>query len=191
MSDIQVRGYMISSTVGFIRDRAGEQTATRLLSGLSPGTNKALGAVKSAEWYPVSIIAELNRAIATELAAGDRERARVALADCGKFMAREATNTFLKLLMKMLTPSLFAKKLPDFWKRDCTGGRLVVDVEEQRLRCRFFDAKGYDHLGAVATGYAWFVLEAMGKTVENAVLNDWSPSEPNVDGVSFEIFWKK
>jgi hypothetical protein len=191
MDDIKVRGYIISSTIGYLRERVGDAEARRVISGLSPELNAVAGDIKSATWYPVSMVSELNRALVTFCAGGDQERAREVLAKCGNFMAKEATNTFLKLLMKMLTPNLFAKKLPDFWKRDCTGGRLVVDVAEERLTCRFFEVRGYDHIGAVAAGYVGFALEAMGKSIERTALHDWSLASPNVDGTWFEIFWKK
>ena len=110
---------------------------------------------------------------------------------CGKFMAREATNTFLRLLMRMLTPNLFAKKLPDLWKRDCTGGRLQVQVDEQKLVCHIYDAEGYDHLAAVATGYATFALETMGKVVEKTTIHGWSVERPYQQGDWFELIWQK
>ncbi len=83
-------------------------------------SREIVASAKSATWYPVATLAELLNSIAS-LAKGDEAKARELLINCGKYMAREATNTFLRLLMRM-TPALFAKKLPDFWGRDCTRG---------------------------------------------------------------------
>lgn len=189
MSDLQVRGYTLMTTVAYLEDKLPESDSKRLLEGLSPGTRDVLRGIKPVGWYPVSTIAELNWAIVSSLGNNDEERAKAALIGCGRFMGREATNTFLRLLMRMLTPGIFAKKMPDFWSRDCTGGRLVAEATDQRMLCRLFDVPGFDHVGAVAAGWAGFALEAMGKSIKSTTIHDWSLSKPNVDGVAWEFVW--
>jgi hypothetical protein len=186
--EFQVRGYMILNVAGYLRDTVGEAEAKRMFDALSPKSREVVASAKSATWYPVATLAELLNSIAS-LAKGDEAKARELLVNCGKYMAREATNTFLRLLMRMLTPALFAKKLPDFWGRDCTRGKLSVDVNERKLVCRTHDMKGFDHAVCTGAGFATFALEAMGKTIESTTIKDWSLSSPSADGASFELVW--
>src|SRR6185369_5440707 len=119
--DFRVRAYMVSSTATFIRETFGEAELASMLKEVSPGARSAATSLKPADWCAVAGLAELLRALAAK-SNGNPEHARDTLIACGEFIAREATNTFLKIVIRMLTPSLFAKKLPDLWKRDCTGG---------------------------------------------------------------------
>lgn len=190
MSESKARGYILSTTVAYLQEQAGEEKARQVIGTLSPTLQDAISRVAPAGWYPIALLSELNRALVGALAPNDEAAAREMLLNCGRFMGREATNTFLKLLMRMLTPNLFAKKLPDVWKRDFTAGRLEIDVTEGRLVCRIFDASGHDHIGPISAGYIEFALKAMGKTIESTILHKWSLAEPNVDGVCIEYMWK-
>src|SRR5262245_11110223 len=164
MAESQMRGYVLQSAVGYLRKAAGEQHGKQLLDGLSPETKTAIATAKEATWVPLRTMSEVHRAIAS-LGNGDESSARTHLIESGKYSATEASNTFLKLLMKLLTPVMFAKKLPDFWRRDCNIGKLVVDVNDERIRCRLEGLAELDHVAPVAAGYVTFALEAMGKTV--------------------------
>lgn len=191
-TEFQVRGYMVVNAGKFLVDKAkelgGEQGGRRALERLSPETRATLEASKPAGWYPVHTISEVFGEIAG-LANGDVNRARELLVQAGAFNAKEATNTFLKLLMRMLSPPLFARKLPDFWRRDCTRGRLEVDVTGRRLFCRFYEMEGFDHVVAGTAGFASFALEAMGKSVENVALEGWGLDMPWSEGASMELVW--
>jgi hypothetical protein len=122
---------------------------------------------------------------------GDDARARQLLVDCGTFLGTEATNTFLRLVMRMLTPALFAKKLPSFWARDSTGGRYEVDVTEQRIVCRLLEMEQFVHIAPISLGYVSFALKAMGKTIERSELHGWSLATPNPPEPWYELHWKK
>lgn len=187
--DFRVRAYMMMSTAGFLREKIGEESAARIVQGLSPDARHAISTLKTADWCPVSTYSELLRAVAST-SNGNENQARETLVASGEYVAREATNTFLRLLMKMLTPSLFAKKLPDFWRRDCSRGRFEVDVTEQKLVCRLFDIKGFDHVPCTAAGFVKFALTGMGKSIEGVTIRNWSLAAPCEDGASFELVWK-
>lgn len=188
MSAIQVRGYTILNAATYLRHVLGEQDAKRAIEKMSPGLQQTLGTATSAGWYPVAHVAELYRAIAA-LGSGDSTRARTELVKCGRFTANEATNTFLKLVMKVLTPSLFAKKLPSLWSRDATGGRFEVDVTEDRIICRLFEMDAFDHIAPISLGYVSFSLEAMGKKIQSSELHGWSLDAPSAPGTWFELRW--
>jgi hypothetical protein len=189
MTDILIRGYTLTSTINYIKEVGGND-GNRAMGSLSERTQKSLSNIAPAEWYPVSVLAELNRAIVTHMANDDEERAKDVLIACGKFMGREATNTFLRLLMKILTPNMLSKKFPDLWKRDCNGGRVEISVDDARIACAYFDLPGFDHVGVVGCGFTTFALESMGKTVERTIIKNWSLANPNQDGAAFELLWK-
>jgi hypothetical protein len=191
MSDFQTRGYLIATTARFFRDGVGDKEWERIRAGFSTPLQQVLaGSMKPAAWYPISIMNELNRGIAATIGRGDDETARDAFFRCGKFSAREATNSFLKMFLKILTPALFAKKLPDVFKRDFTSGRLEVEVKDHTLTCRMYEMPGFEHGGALCPGFASFPLESMGKSIEKVKVHDWSLAAPNVDGTWFELTWK-
>jgi hypothetical protein len=188
MAENQMRGYVLMSAVTYLRKAAGEQQAKKMLEGLSPETKQAVASAKEASWCSSKTIAEVYRGIAS-LSNGDEAAAQKSLIECGKYTAQEASNTFLRLLMKLLTPAMFAKKLPDLWARDCTVGKIVVEVHDDRIRNRLVNMAGFDHIGPVAVGYVAFALEAMGKSITKTELHDWSLATAGKD-CWFEVFWK-
>src|SRR5687767_5169368 len=108
-SDFQARGYILAATFKFLRETAGERKTGEIMEGVSPALQEAARAVTPAGLYPVPLFAELNRTLVKHLAGNDEEKAKEVLIQCGRYIGREATNTFLKLLMRMLTPKLIMK----------------------------------------------------------------------------------
>src|SRR5688572_6499721 len=124
--NMQGRGYVLAATVSFLNETVGPAKAQEIFDRLSPDLRRVVRNVQPAEFYPIPLFAELNRAMVEHLAGTDEEKGRQVLLQCGRHTGREASNTFLKLLMKMLTPKLIVKKLPDFWRRDFNFGRIEV-----------------------------------------------------------------
>jgi len=121
---------------------------------------------------------------------GNSEHARDRLIACGEFIAREATNSFLKIVIRMLTPNLLAKKLPDLWRRDCSEGTFEVDASGNKLAFRLAGMGGFDHVPCTAAGFVKFALTTMGKTVEQVQVHSWSLTQPCADGARVELTWK-
>lgn len=112
MGDARLRGYTLANAAGYLR-QAGGGEGQRAFERLPNATREVCNSAKSAEWYPVTHMSDICEAVAS-LGNGSDERAKDELIKCGRHIAREATNTFLRLLMRMLTPERFAGKLPDF-----------------------------------------------------------------------------
>lgn len=187
--DFQVRGYMITASANGLRESAGDAEWQRILSGLSAQTRDAVEKGKAAAWYPVGALSEVTTAIAT-LGHGNEDKARELLVGAGTRMAHEATNSFLRILMRMLTPTLLAKKIPDLWNRDCTGGRLSMDVSEQKVVCHIRDTEGFAHALCTITGFIGFALKTMGKSIETTTIRGWSLDQPHSKEGSCEFVWK-
>lgn len=113
-----------------------------------------------------------------------------ALERCGEYIASHATGTFLRLLMKIFTPKLFAKQLPSIWTRDITKGRFEVDtteVDEGRLIFRLKDIEGLDFVGPVAMGWIAFVMKAMNRPPQSMKLSGWSRAQPGPAEVEIDL----
>ena len=187
--DFSVRGYMYTTSVEYLRQTLGEQEAKRVISGFTPQARHLLETLESADWCPVSVFSEVTQALAN--AGGGGEKSQELLVKCGTHMAMEATNTFLKLFMKMMSTQLLVKKIPDLWRRDCTGGKLVVEeLTEQSVRFGAFGMQGFRHAVCTAAGFVAFGVGAIGKQVDTITIRGWSLDKPSEDGASFELGWK-
>lgn len=190
MSELRGRGYLIAHSGSYLREKAGKAEWQRIEGQLSPELKRLLeGKVEHAGWYPISLLNELTRHLTATVGRGDDETAREALYQCGRYVAAEATNTFLKIFLKVLTPSVFVRKLPDVFRRDFTAGRLESELNGKTLTCRYYDLTELEHIAALGPGFAATALEAMGKKVKGVVLHDWSLEAPSVDGARFELTW--
>jgi hypothetical protein len=191
MSELQARGYLIKNIAAYVQDRIGSQEWARVSVNLSPELRALVGGeIKTAGWYPIAQLNELSSIIINTIAKGDQESARQAFQTCGQYCAREAINTFLKLLLKMLTPGLLVKKLPDIFRRDFSDGRLVPELKGNTLICRHYDLPDFKHCAPYSSGFVMAAFDAMGKSIEKVSVGNWSLAEPYVDGTCYEIMWK-
>src|SRR5690606_9954882 len=121
--------------------------AAKMKAELPEPLRKLLPVISPAEWYPREHCVSLHRAIAG--AGATAEAAYEGLVACGEYMATEATNTYLRLVMRLLTPALFCKKVPKFWQRDHSEGEFTVenvDVDARRIDMRLRGVAGFDHV---------------------------------------------
>lgn len=193
MAALKTRGYSMTSTLQFIEETYEPARRERIYAQLSPEVRSAHGSYKSIEWYPVQHFAELLRGIASEAGAREEDK-REELVKAGQFIAGVAASTFLKLLMKVLTPTLFAKKIPSLWERDNQGGFFESDItraDDGIIVFKLREVGGYDWIAPVALGWVTFALRSMGKTVLEARLDGWSAAAPGPDGVDIFIQWQK
>lgn len=187
--DFQVRGYAVANAAKYLRQQLGEAEAQRVFDSMSPATRETISSKKPADWAPVSALSELTRAIAAQ-AGGNDARAQEMLINAGVFMAEEAANTFLRLMLKLITPELFAKKIPSIWSRDFTRGQLTAEAFPNRIVCRTQDMAGFDHAVCTAAGFVTYIFQNMGKKIEGTTLSGWSLSKPCEPGASFELTWQ-
>jgi hypothetical protein len=149
----------------------------------------ALRDLKPADWYPREHCVALHRSIAS--ATKEPDAAYEALVSCGEFMAAEATNTYLQLVMRLITPSLFCKKVPKFWARDHSAGEFSVesaDSDGKRIQARLSNVEGFDHVGASAVGFLRFGMKAVGATA-TIRQTGWSLQNPAPAEIRYEITW--
>ena len=191
MTELVGRGYLIAHTADYLKDNLDGAEWSRRVAGMSPDLQRIVGGeVKPAGWYPITLLNEINLVVAMTVGRGEDERAKEALYTCGRYISREATNTFLKVVLRMLTPGLLVKKLPDVFRRDFSAGRLTAELQDKTLFVRIYEMPGLDHVVVTSAGFVTNAFEAMGKKVDKLKINEWSRAEPSRDGASFELTWK-
>src|SRR5262245_61772472 len=122
----QARGYMVLSTIACLEANYNEEQKKRVYDQLSPDVRDMLGKHDKVHWYPVHHVSDLFRGIA--LLDDDEKKAHDRLVQVGRYIGSNATNTFLKLILRIMTPRLFAAKVGDFWARDHKIGVLKADA---------------------------------------------------------------
>jgi len=186
----QIRGYSLKQTARYLESKFDPDTKRRVVDGLPASVRTMMGAFEPAEWYPREYSAALFRSIAA--ARNDEQGSYQDLVACGEFIASEATNTFLKLLMRIMSPTLFAKKVPEFWKRDQRGGAFEADVsraDDSVIKMRLVDVEGYDHIGIVSIGWIQFGMVALGKKNVKVQQTGWALDKPAPREIGYEITW--
>ena len=187
-----LRGYMLNQTVAFIQSGYFAPAASaRIMDELPHDVTLALEKIKPAEWYSREYLTAMLRGIVN--VKNNESESYEDLVAYGLYVSNEATNTFLKLLLKMLTPALFIKKVPEFWQRDHRGsGRIEVDVsnsKEGSASMRLLGVGGFDHIGVSAIGFLLGGLRTMGRKDIEVIQHGWSLATPGPDEVRYEVKW--
>jgi hypothetical protein len=184
----QCKGYIIQNTGRYILEDPvlNKKVPAPLLEKI----NRSRTEFKAGDWRPREELTSLWRAIADCAEPQDEESVHAALVRCGETVGGYATTTFFKLLLKVLTPRMFASRFGEFYKRDYRGGEgIVEEVGSKRVVLLARGIKGYDHFGPVTVGWASVPFRGMG--LENVRLSctPWSLSEPGPDEVRFTVNW--
>lgn len=186
----KIRGYAIIQTARFLETRFAPEQSRRGMALLPAAIREAIPTWKPGEWYPRDTTIALYRAIAAM--GGDEAAAYADLVRCGEFIASEATSTFLRLAMMIMTPVLFASKIPDFYRRDHSAGRFEADTSRAReglITMRLADVAGFDHIGVVAIGWIKFGMKTLGKSTVTITQRGWSLAAPGPSDITYEIRW--
>lgn len=190
MSNDTTRGYTLSGTLAHIEQNYDEATRTKMLDGLSPDLRATLRSINDVGWYPVAQAGELFGVLVAHHRETDG-KPELALERVGRTLSSRAMNTFLKLLMKLMTPGLFARKLPDFWSRDNRCGTLDAvfpEGEKQRILVTMRGVSEFHYIQGAVPGFVSAALEAMGcKNVK--MTSDWTAAQPGADVVKYDARW--
>ena len=187
-----IRGYVLTQSLTFIESGYFDaQQSSQIMKALPAEVLRALPEIQPQQWYPRDLQIAMHRAIASvRNTEADIYNDFVAY---GGWVCREATNTFLRLFLRLLTPTLFAKKIPNFWQRDHRGsGHFEVDLQRADqgvVQLRLLGAGGFDHIAIPGIGFITHVLKAMGKADVRMTQQGWSLATPAPNEVSYEITW--
>ena len=184
-----IRGYCILRGLSFIDDQFGSHEGERIKGRLSEAFQGAIVDLTPGEWCPRECYVELMHVIAG--AKSDPEEVEAALVRCGESMAIEAHGTFLKLAINVMTPRLFAKKLPTMWDLNHkSSGELEIDASgasDGRFTLRLVGVGGYDHVALAYLGWIRRGLAKVGAAGARVAQHGWTPSSPGPDTVTYEV----
>ena len=183
-----VKGHMIHYTGRYILEDPvlNKRVPPELLEKI----RRSQTAFQAKDWRPREELTTLWRAIADAASPRDEKAVYDALLRCGEMVGGYATNTFFKLLLKILTPKMFASRFSEFYKRDQQGGEGVVeDIGPNHVVLVARGIKGYDHFGPTTVGWALVPFRGMGLDNVRMTCSPWSLAEPGPDEVRFVVNW--
>lgn len=181
-----IKGYMVQHTGRFIMEDPGirERVPPQLLDQI----RQQQDAFKPHDWRPREECIALWSAIAATQS--DEEASYQALVRTGEAVGHYATGTWLKLLLKVLTTGMFARKFPDMYARDHQFGHIeVVSVHEHGMVVLFKEVEGYDHFAPFAHGWGGFALKSIGVKNLKMRLTPWSLAAPGAQELRCDATW--
>jgi hypothetical protein len=193
MSQPMTRGHVIMHTATFL-----QQSASMKAPGVEAETSlelrTELEGMTAATFYPRRLHTELLSMLATArgTAGTGNDPGYTNILRCGAALL-SPENQFSVLLMKVLTPDLFIKKLPRFWQRDHgTSGRCDVqnlDSAAHRAHVRLTDVAGYQHIGIFWLGWLSGMLRELTGTAPDVRQTGWSRDATGPNEIVYEVNW--
>lgn len=185
-----IRGSVPMGVISYLEHKADAAGRAKAMASLSPGVRDATRTMSRSGWYPLGQTVELYRAVS--LLRDEPAEKYEELVRCGKFLAHDATNTFLRLLIRFLTPAVFARKFPEFWKKDHTFGSVASDTtgfENKIIVLNLQGVQGYEHIGPVCAGWIQAAFEAIGKKGVSVKETQCPPEQVDADTYRFVLQW--
>jgi hypothetical protein len=189
MLEPMIRGYVIQKTERFFRTECDSSLAQRIDSALPLELKTRLPELSPAGWYPRHYQVALLSAAAD--AHGSEQLLRRDLMRCGASLA-VGDNEFMKLLLKVLTPELFLKKVARLWVRDHKDSANYqlerLDPEARSASLHLRGVAGYTHSALVWQGYLQRIFGAI-CTHCSVDQQGWSLANPAPDEIVYEVKW--
>lgn len=162
--DRLVKGHNIVPAVQDITTTYEAQKRELFFGSLSEETGAKLPELSPDAWYPVDMASEIWRAVA---AAHDHdpEAVHAEIARLGRVVGDGAANTFMRLLIKFMTPRMLARRWHELWRKGHSFGEMSSDVSEVDNKKMFLflrDVGDYDHIGSMAVGFLQQIFAMMG-----------------------------
>lgn len=149
--------------VAFIDERYSHSDRQKIYAQLSDELKAKLKSIEPSEWYPVDDENALERAMAT--VAPNAEEAERMARELGRFIFTAALGTFMRLVLRVLTPAMFLKKTRDIWPRMFDFGSFEADasmMKDNRAEMVMRGVDGCDYFPPVSAGFIEAAVEAIG-----------------------------
>lgn len=186
MGDVAaVRGPCLRGAGAYLRS-IDPLLAQRIEANYTPEMLRAVHESGPKEWFPVDLWkAALDGIVEAQ---PDINAARAAIREIGRTICEGTVNSFLRLLMRIMTPRLFAEKSGSMIARDFGGFVGGIDYhydvrdEEKTVFMEVRNAGRHPYLGATGQGFCEFAFQYMGKKdviidEPDCALDDWTPSQ--------------
>jgi hypothetical protein len=191
MSDREIKSYSLFGSKLFVDENYDEATRQRIFAALSPEAKEVLGRPKKPAVVAPEYAAQIWSGIA-DVHKEEPQKAFDQLVACGRYSGNYATNTYLKLLFKILSVKMFAEKLPQIWSRDASFGKIETDlsnVKSGHLVMRFKELADYPYFGPNCQGWFGFTFETMGLKNVKIELQNWSLGNPDPGMLEYNVSW--
>ena len=183
-----VKGIHVIPLHDFIKENYDEETRNGIYERMGEPAREMLRTIKREDWVPVALVSKVDDALF--LASKDPEQGYQDIVRAGAAIADYATNTYVRLLIKLMTPKIMASKWPDIWKKSHNFGLMQCHLENDRmLRMTLSGVEDYTHIGPIAVGFLTFALKAMNMPDATVVQVQDRYVEHNVERYEFRITW--
>lgn len=186
MSMRNTKGTNLATVAKFIDEKYSHSDRERIHAQFSDELRSTLKVVDPSEWYSVDLERELHAAMAA--IAESEEEAEARSRELGRYLFEAALGTFMRLVMRVLTPAMFFKKTKDIWPRMFSFGAFEVDaneLEKNRAVMLMSGVEGCDYMPTVSAGFIEQAVQTIGyKEVE---VDIESLAEPGA--YRFEVRW--
>lgn len=180
------RGMYITTVSRFIETYPPELQA-QIKAKIPADVRTALTNIRPGDWYPLHFASQQVRAI-FELYP-NRDDAEREIQRCGAYIGEQATNSFLRLLMKMLTLKMMVSKWPEFWLKYHNFGRMRVEIPGPG-HLVFIIEPGYDYMYLMGQG--WIEVACKGLGLKNLVMkNNMVPPSTNIEQIRIDATFTK
>lgn len=163
MSERCTKGTNLANIVSFIDNHYSHSDRQKIYTHISNELKSKLKDIDSSAWYPVEHENELERAMA-KVAANEAEVEANARA-LGRHIFNQALGTFMRLVIRVLTPAMFFKKTGEIWPRMFDFGSFQADasaIKDNRAVMHMRGVEGCDYIPAVSAGFIEQAVTAIG-----------------------------
>lgn len=155
-----VKGHGIKSVYNYVLTNYSPDERNKIIARVDPEMVALYPKLQKSDWYPIRHLVSVYDAVAQEKGPDE-------MRPLGYGVAQEATGTFLKLVMKILTPAMFANKFDSFFHQYFDFGEIRADLTDISSNCVRFciDLKGveFPHHHVVSLGWIESAFHGMGK----------------------------
>jgi len=190
MTERRIKSYGLLGTVEFINKTYPADVRENIMRSVPPEVRDFVDSSNKSPWAPPEYSCYLWRQIA-DLAANEQD-AMEKLEACGACMGEYATNTYLRLMLKLVNVKILATKMPAQWSKDANFGKLSADVsnvKDGKLTFVYDELDGYPLFGPICKGWFGFSFSTMGLKDFKVSLLDWSLANPDPGKVTLEVTW--
>ena len=179
-----VRGPCLRGAGAYLRS-IDPKLAQQIEATYTPEMLRAVHESGPKDWVPVAVWKDALDAIVA--AQPNIEAGRAAIRSVGRFICEGTVNSFLRLLMRIMTPRLFAEKSGSMIARDFAGFsgggpdyHFTVDDDKRVVTLEIRNAGKHPYLGGTGQGFCEFAFQYMGKKnvlidEPDCPLDDWQP----------------
>lgn len=190
MAESEIKGYILIATDRCVREVYDPAAQERIRGRISEETRQLTQKIARSQWYPGHCWTEvIEAACQEEHSPADRlDKMRT----LGRYLAMDATGTYLRLLLKLFTPGMFLRRLPTFFERDMRPGKVTTDLsalDERRVTLSIAGAGEFSYLASISGGWIEFVFEQIGVKGSDVKIVSPIGDEIRSDNIRLDITW--